>query len=172
MMDVGQVTFANGVGPDLAHGMGFKSRKMYCVTPIVGPGGPPSTGNYDFWAVGVDCCSDSRHDFHCGEYNNPSAHSGLRMVDEDQVPFFRLAIQQAEAAYNLKAPHPVMLMWLQDPLQELNAIHAAGMNYFITGLYGHLIFQLVVVVVSVFTLTKVGRQLAVGSLGAAKPPPA
>ena len=38
-----------------------------------------------------------------GEYNNPGAHSGLRLLDDEQRPFYRLAVEQAEAAYSLKA---------------------------------------------------------------------
>ena len=74
---------------------------------------------YDFWAIGMDCCSVNAADFHCGaglgwilsvrperakgqartggEVGNFKAHSGLRLLDDRQRSFYRLAVEQAGA---------------------------------------------------------------------------
>lgn len=163
MNDAGLIKFASGVRPDQHHTMAFQSHEMYCVTPIIGPEGLPK-GTVDFWAVGTDCCTSSRHGFHCGDYQNMQARGGLRIVHPKDESFFRLAVQKAEAAYAIDAPHPVMFTWMEDPVQELNAIYGNGVHYYIVGLYSHLIFQVMVIAFAISKLTKDGFQLAGGSL--------
>jgi hypothetical protein len=148
MMDVGQITFARGVGLDPNHAMAFHGHKNYCVTPIIGPGGLPN-GTVDFWAVGTDCCSGGGQGFHCGEYQNSQAHGGVRVVDQEKEAFFRLAVQQAAATYSISAPNPVMITWMQDPVQELNDLYSTSVHYYVVGLYIHLIFQIAVVALAI-----------------------
>merc|ERR1719158_2377819 len=83
LMDAGRVYFANDARLDDKYAMGFKNLDLYCVAPIVV--GSDQLASYDFWAVGLNCCS---------EFNNPHARSGLRLMRDDQRPFFRLAVQQ------------------------------------------------------------------------------
>lgn len=107
LMDAGQIDFVAGSHLDLSKSIGFKNEDIYCVAPIVGPG--QNAGNattYDFWAVGTNCCSGHAADYHCGEFNNPSAHKGLRLMRDDTRNFFRLAVQEATAAYNIEAKPP------------------------------------------------------------------
>merc|ERR1719343_360760 len=101
LMDMGQVTFTPDTRLEITKSMGFRNLDVYCVAPIVSANG--TTDTYDFWAVGLNCCSGHASDFACGEFNNPSAHSGLRLMRDDLRSYFRLAVQQAVAAYNIKA---------------------------------------------------------------------
>mmetsp|Transcript_42510 Transcript_42510/g.98536 ORF Transcript_42510/g.98536 Transcript_42510/m.98536 type:complete len:328 (+) Transcript_42510:85-1068(+) len=156
MMDAGQINFVKGVSPDRSKAMGFRDRDMYCVTPITKSAGvAPASGFYDFWAVGINCCSGAPHEFHCSEYDNKYAHSGLRLVDQDKQAFYRLAVQQAEAAYSISAPHPIFVHWLQDPNAELDAYADEGMMYYLIGIFSHLAFQVVAVGVGVVVIARI-----------------
>ncbi len=97
---ISQVYFADNTRLDTSRSMGFKNLDLYCVAPIVN--GNSALESYDFWAIGLNCCSGVSSDFRCGEWNNPHARSGLRLMRDDQRPFFRLAVQQAAAAHKLK----------------------------------------------------------------------
>jgi len=155
LMDAGRVYFADGTGLDMRKAMGFKNLDLYCVAPIVH--GEEQLASYDFWAVGVNCCSGVSSDFRCGEFNNPHARSGLRLMRDDQRPFYRLAVQQAEAAYNIKATHPLFFYWMQDPVAEMNAYRDDGFKYYLLGIFTHFAFNLFCVVCAVVGFSKIGR---------------
>mmetsp|Transcript_55915 Transcript_55915/g.173352 ORF Transcript_55915/g.173352 Transcript_55915/m.173352 type:complete len:330 (-) Transcript_55915:17-1006(-) len=157
LADAGRVTFDAGSHLDLSRSMGFKNLNTYCVAPVVGP--PSSSAynvsSYDFWAIGLDCCSGQGPDFRCGEWNNPKAHAGLRLVRESQKGYFRLAVQQAEAAFNIKARHPVFLYWVEDPLAEMNALSEDGQQYFLLGLGGAFLGQLALLILVAVGISKI-----------------
>jgi len=155
LMDAGRVYFADGAGLDPKKAMGFKNLDLYCVAPIVH--GQEQLASYDFWAVGINCCSGVSSDFRCGEFNNPHARSGLRLMRDDQRPFFRLAVQQAEAAYNLKATHPLFFYWMQDPVAEMNSYRDDGFKYYLLGVFTYFAFNLFCVVCAVIGFSKIGR---------------
>lgn len=137
LMDAGQIEFVAGSRLDLSKSIGFKNEDIYCVAPIVGPdqsgGNASKLATYDFWAVGTNCCSGHAPDYHCGEFNNPSAHKGLRLMRDDTRNFFRLAVQEASAAYNIEANHPVFMYWMTNPASEVNAYKEDGYNAFYIG---------------------------------------
>jgi len=154
LMDAGRVYFADGTGLDMKKAMAFKNLDLYCVAPIVN--GQEQLASYDFWAVGINCCSGVSSDFRCGEFNNPHARSGLRLMRDDQRPFFRLAVQQAEAAYNVKATHPLFFHWMQDPVAEMNSYRDDGFKYYLIGVFTFFAFNLFCVAAAVVGFSKIG----------------
>jgi len=155
LMDSGRVYFADGTFLDTKKSMSFKNLDLYCVAPIVS--GKAQMASYDFWAIGINCCSGISSDFRCGEFNNPHARSGLRLMREDQRPFFRLAVQQAESKHNLKAIHPLFFYWMQDPVAELNSYRDEGFKYYLLGVFTHFAFNLFCVVCAVVGFSKIGN---------------
>lgn len=157
LMDAGRIMFSPGSKLDLSRSMGFKNQDLYCVAPIVGGSDPKHLSSYDFWAVGKNCCSGNRADFHCGMFNNPHAGAGLRLMRDDHRAFFRLAVQQAEAAYAIKAHHPLFFHWTQDPIGEVNEYMDTGYRYFLLGIFTYFIFQLFLVTVACLIFSKLGH---------------
>lgn len=155
LMDAGRVMFTSGSTLDLTRSRGYKSLQNYCVAPIVSDRDTRPVPSYDFWAVGVGCCSGSQADFHCGEFNNPRASAGLRLMQDDQRAFFRLAVQQAEAAYNIKAEHPLFFHWMQDPIAEVNEYMDEGFKYYFFGVTVHFVFQFFLVLAACIVFAKI-----------------
>merc|ERR1719502_2175601 len=108
---------------------------MYCVAPI--STGDAKLPNYDFWVVGVNCCSKP-HEFNCGDAGNFRANSGLRSLNNENHPFYRLAVQQAEAAYDITATHPVFFYWTQDPLDDIEKLLQKGIKFYLMGVFSYL----------------------------------
>jgi len=162
LMDAGRIHFTNTTKLDLRKSMGFKNMDTYCVAPIsitgTGAGTLLPLDSYDFWAVGLGCCSSNSDDFHCGEYNNPKAHGGLRMMRDDQRAFYRLAVEQASAAYSIKATHPLFFYWTEDPTFEMDTFRAEGYKYFMIGMLLHFGFQILCVGFGLLGFSKIWRQ--------------
>jgi len=146
VMDFGRIFFQNDAVLDITRSAGFKNLDTYCVAPVSRMN--PETqvaeklSSYDFWAVGVNCCAGNQPDFSCGEFANPYARAGLRLMKDELRPWFRLAVEQAEAMHGIKAQHPLFLTWMQDPNEEVNAHRDNGMKSFLLGIFGHFSFQL------------------------------
>merc|ERR1740138_484945 len=132
--DAGAVYFDHEAVLDASKSMSFKMGDTYCVAPIINPGCGRNCG-YDFWAVGVNCCSEDAADFRCGEYSNKKAKSGLRMMLEARRPLFRLAVMQAEGVHHIRSNHPLFFYWLQDPVAEVRSWQRRGYKRFLVTMF-------------------------------------
>jgi len=123
LMDAGIAYFAEGNYLDQMKSWHFKHRTLYCVAPIVQGGDNPTplSHSYDFWVVGQDCCSTTSSDFRCGQWRNPRARSGIRVLDSHELMNYRLAVQQAETLYGIVSTHPIFFTWMEDPLAEVES---------------------------------------------------
>lgn len=150
-MDAAEVIFHEGVALDLRKAVSFQNGETYCVAPIssgVAPNVP--LNNYDFWAVGKNCCSGS-NDFHCGDMQR-TTHGGVRVVRDDERSFYRLAVQQAESAYAIKAVHPLFFHWVSDPTDHVDSLRRQGYRAYLIGLLAYFGFQFVLVVANIFLI--------------------
>lgn len=157
LMDGARVNFIPGTTLDLTKSMGFKNLNTYCVAPMTVTNKDNTRtelANYDFWAVGLDCCSGDMTDFHCGEYNNPKAKGGLRLLADDERSFYRLAVQQAEALYHVKATHPLFFYWTEDPVKEMESWIEEGYKYFFLAMIIHFGWQLLAVTLGIVGFSK------------------
>jgi len=122
IQDAGLVDFTNLAEMDRAKGGCYLSKgNTYCIAPIVNGGevqyglaGTPRTGSFDYFAVGTNCCPCPNRDFQCGEWNNPIASGGIRSLDIESRPYYKLALDDWEASYQKKAKNPIFFEWVQD----------------------------------------------------------
>jgi len=128
--DAGKVYFDHDSIIDVDKSMSFKMGDLYCVAPIVNPNCKKNCG-YDFWAVGTNCCAEDVSDFRCGQYNNPSAKAGLRLMHDELRPNFRLAVLEAEGVHKIVSTHPVFFYWVHDPVKEMAHVKHQGFRLFV-----------------------------------------
>jgi len=134
--DAGIVYFKPGTGLKRNRNACLKNDNAYCVVPIVqcGESGVceeltklTDTGSFDYWAVGKDCCGCPNGEFRCGEWDNPLAHGGLRLLNEEQDGlYYRLAVKQWEAMYGMTAKHPLFFDWTLRPAREAGGLGSQG----------------------------------------------
>lgn len=129
LMDAGRVEFfVEGTQVDLARGNAFVASHTYCVAPIVR--GSTMT-NFDFWAVGLDCCEKDSSVWSCPETSVPAARGALRVMSATMRPYFHLAVEQAMSVHNITGKNPLFFFWVGDPRSELEAWKANGMYVFL-----------------------------------------
>lgn len=159
LSDAGRIRFKDGAALDLRRSMGFKNYDTYCVAPVSfrnADGSMLKLPAYDFWAVGLDCCSGSMSDFHCGEFDQP-VKAGLRVLGSAQQDMFQLAVKQAEAAFTIQAKEPIFLYWSGDATAEMNSFRDDGLKYYLLGMLTHFAWQLLSVVLGAIGFSKLGR---------------
>jgi hypothetical protein len=170
LMDAGMVYFAEGarLGMDMA--MSFTSWDTYCVAPITTSEGLPTQGaqlvSYDLWAVGVNCCKSAEADFRCGAFDDYKARAGLRQVSAEQRPYFRLAVQQAEAAYNIQASNPTFFYWVKDPRLEERLFFTTSFENWVLANAVHFALNAFAVLCFIMVFNKGSKDLRLSVLGA------
>jgi hypothetical protein len=156
-MDTGLFYFAAGNKIEATKSWHFKNHDVYCVAPIVPRDGTPKTGTYDFWAVGKNCCSTSASDFRCGAFDNVKARNGIRVLDDQARPFYRLAVQQTESVYGLISSHPIFVEWRQDPLDEIQTWQDVGYGKYLICALGWFVTLTILVLIAVYRFAWLGR---------------
>lgn len=155
VMDAGSVYFSTGSHIDTKRSMAFKHVDTYCVAPISRDVGF-EIQSYDMWAIGKNCCTNP-HYFHCGDWKNLRARSALRnVVDIDDNVYYRLAVQQAEAAYGITARNPVFFEWMQDPVDHLDQLYLRpSVKYFYMGSFTYFVFNLFCTATAVMAFARI-----------------
>lgn len=144
-MDAGMVSFKAGSHLDLAKSTGFMNLNMYCIAPIVSPGS--ASALYDFWAVGINCCTGASQNFACGQPSKTDLTSGgLRLMSASELPFFKLAVMQAATNYGIKSSHPIFFHWVQNPDAALSEYRTHGWDSFLPAVAFFTVFQLFVLI--------------------------
>lgn len=163
MMDAGRVNFLEGAMLDVKKAYAFQNLDTYCVAPITmynsALGATTPLNSYDFWAVGLNCCggnSTQAVDFKCGSQHH-GAHEGLRLMAGDQRAFYRLAVQQAEAAHMIKSVHPLFFFWTEDAVAEQDTYLEDSFKMFASWMCGFFAVQLCLVLVLSYILSKLGH---------------
>lgn len=124
IQDAGAIEFTQSTRLDTQQaGCFMGGGHTYCVAPIVKTGHvsediaeSPRHGSYDYFAVGVDCCSCSTSTFQCGDFRDDDAHGGIRSVDAQSRPFFRLAVDAWASNYRKTSKHPLFFEWVRSPV--------------------------------------------------------
>jgi hypothetical protein len=125
-LDASVIKFTKGTMVNQKLSMGYKNGEVYCVAPITIGAAP--FASYDFWAVGIGCCNPFGGQFWCGASGSTVANTGLRLMDDRERPYYRLAVQQATAEYGIHVSQPIFLNWALDPAspEGTDEAHSAG----------------------------------------------
>lgn len=151
LMDAGRVLFTPNTMLDLSMATSFQHDAMNCIVPIVS--GNASLGNYDFWAADMECCGVQK-DFTCKNWDNRKVKGGIRILDENQQAYYKLAVQQAEAAYHIQSIHPLFFRWAADPIGEINQLRANGLKRYVFGILLAFGLQLGALMIAAIILVK------------------
>lgn len=146
VLDAGSISFTSDAHLDLSKSMGFKSGSVYCAAPIVSSS---THMTYDFWAVGLDCCSDGNSDFHCGDYKNPKARAGLRVWRDSDLGTYKSAVQEAMAVHKINSQNAILLTWMEDPATEYRAYKNDSVRCFCLGIYIYIIVHFFCVLLTI-----------------------
>jgi len=159
-IDGGRFMFQEGSRVETSRAMGVKVSGVYCVAPIVNPTFTLSDGakqsEWDYWAVGENCCSpvQPQEQWHCGEVDNHRARGAMRLMSDAARPFYRMAVQEAESTYHIKAKHPIFLEWVMDPAAKMASWREDGTRLYWEAFFAVLAFMAFFAVSASFYFTK------------------
>lgn len=149
LLDAGEVDFKMGTHIDRSlHSLWHKG-KTWCVAPIVSKDGA-KMASYDFWAVGMDCCSAATGDFSCGVvYTSWASGSeppaGLRVMDTSEIRGYELALEQATAAHKIQSQRPIFLYMQKTPYLAIKEYFNDAKTFAIVSCSGFFLIQLLLV---------------------------
>lgn len=115
IMDAGIVRFSPTTSVDLERTSHFMYKTLYCVAPLVDGGTAPQSQSYDIWVVGKNCCATGASDYRCGLWQDNGALFGTRVTADEDLAYYRLAVQQAESVFGMMARHPIFFTQSTDP---------------------------------------------------------
>lgn len=155
VLDVGIITFAEGVQLDMRMSAAYTLGDTYCVVPIVQTIPANVTyANYDFWAVGINCCGGDMHEFNCDASTNPYAHAGLRVLPSAADEFYKLALRSASEKFGIQAERPLLFQWVQDPTASIHQYEENGFDIFMLLVFTAFGSQLFLILVSLAAAVK------------------
>jgi len=116
--DAGKLVFTSESYVDAQRSVSYVTERgnTYCAAPVRDSGNAPQI---EFWAVGIDCCSDG--DFYCDASGEQRAHAGIAVFDN--IGFFAAsrrdnyekARQKAESAYAIESSkEPMYIRWVRE----------------------------------------------------------
>eukprot|EP00403_Amphidinium_massartii_P019205 CAMPEP_0178410200 /NCGR_PEP_ID=MMETSP0689_2-20121128/20856_1 /TAXON_ID=160604 /ORGANISM="Amphidinium massartii, Strain CS-259" /LENGTH=338 /DNA_ID=CAMNT_0020031367 /DNA_START=55 /DNA_END=1071 /DNA_ORIENTATION=+ len=152
LMDAGSIDFVRNASLNLSMAMSFKNLDVYCVVPITN--GFPRTGQFDYWAVGKNCCSPDQSHVWCEDFKDPWAQGALRLLDDKNRAFYRLAVQQAEAFFHVRAEHPLFFTWVVDTSSGLARYIQESWTRFLLGIGGYFVLQFFLVAAATIFFSK------------------
>jgi hypothetical protein len=149
--DAGEVYFKEGSRVDLTRAVAFKNSDVFCAAPIVLEVDKEiiEAKSQDWWAVGVNCCKPNGAAFTCGQSTNYLARSGMRLLEQYDLPYYQFAVHQFSKKYDLPAENPLFFNWVVDPLAENGMLYLKShqkyyqyiTEFFILNLAAVLIFR-------------------------------
>jgi len=143
--DAGKIEFAGSARIDTTKAVGYKSGDTYCVAPVMDE---TQTSRVEYWAAGIGCCKQ-RADFSCDQAADPTAHSGVVILDSNSFftssrDFFKLAVKQAEAQYDIvSAPEPLFVRWVAKPEEVQDMFWTYGIGYLLVSVFVYLLVSTV-----------------------------
>lgn len=145
LLDAGEIDFKAGTHLDRNLHSAWHKSHTYCVAPIVSADNA-KLASYDFWAVGMDCCSPRTGDFSCGYVytswtSSAEAPKGLRVVDNAAIQGYTLAVEQAVAAHNIQTQKPIFLTMEKLPYLKIRAYWEDGKFWAIIVSMGYFFVQ-------------------------------
>lgn len=156
LMDAGIANFSSGTELDTSRPNAFKNDVLYCVAPLTSStyGGSPLT-SYDFWAVGTNCCSDDGTDFACGSTDSTSL-SGIRVMENGDRSFYRLAVQEAISIYGISSVHPLFftLVDTDEATEHLESYYSYGSREYFISMLSYFVFQSCLVMIAACCFVK------------------
>jgi len=155
--DAGEIYFKEGSRIDYARAVAFKNTDLFCAAPIimVDPEGETDEHteplSYDFWAVGINCCSPGGEAFTCGD-GSSLARSGMRVLEDIDTPYYRFAVHQFSAKFLMPAHDPLFFYWTLDPLGSVATKHVMASIYYHEAVWTFVIVNAIVMLLIRFSL--------------------